>query len=213
MHGVNGLRSRQETGLRKNEAPHMAKQTQKFIMNTFMQLLENESLDKITVRDIVEECEINRNTFYYHYSDIYDLLDDVFRVEAEKFLEQDVDENTTFGEEYARAAQFVLKYKKAILHIYDSKKRDVLVNYLDTLVFSFISRFVKKESEGYKLPEEDIDYITGFYTHAIVGNTIEWIKRKLPSGQEKFIERTAGTFNATVKDMIEQCVKENNALH
>lgn len=191
----------------------MAKQTQKFIMSTFMQLLENESLDKITVRDIVEECEINRNTFYYHYSDIYDLLDDVFRVEAEKFLEQDVDDNTTFGEEYARAAQFVLKYRKAILHIYDSKKRDVLENYLETLAFSFINRFVKKESEGYVLSDDDVDYITGFYTHAIVGNTIEWIKRKLPSGQEKFIERTAGTFNATVKDMIEQCVKEDKAMN
>lgn len=191
----------------------MAKQTQKFIMSTFMQLLESESLDKITVRDIVEECEINRNTFYYHYSDIYDLLDDVFRVEAEKFLEQDVDDNTTFGEEYARAAQFVLKYRKAILHIYDSKKRDVLENYLETLAFSFINRFVKKESEGYILSDGDVDYITGFYTHAIVGNTIEWIKRKLPSGQEKFIERTAGTFNATVKDMIEQCVKENKAMN
>ena len=191
----------------------MAKQTQKFIMSTFMQLLENESLDKITVRDIVEECEINRNTFYYHYSDIYDLLDDVFRVEAEKFLEQDVDDNTTFGEEYARAAQFVLKYRKAILHMYDSKKRDVLENYLETMAFSFINRFVKKESEGYVLSDDDVDYITGFYTHAIVGNTIEWIKRKLPSGQEKFIERTAGTFNATVKDMIEQCVKENKAMN
>lgn len=191
----------------------MAKQTQKFIMNTFMQLLENESLDNITVRDIVEECEINRNTFYYHYSDIYDLLDDVFRVEAEKFLEQDVDEATTFGEEYARAAQFVLKYRRAILHIYDSKKRDVLENYLETLAFSFISRFVRKEAEGYKLSEDDIDYITGFYTHAIVGNTIEWIKRKLPSGQESFIARTAGTFNATVKAMIEQCVKDREAIH
>lgn len=191
----------------------MAKQTQKFIMSTFMQLLENESLDKITVRDIVEECEINRNTFYYHYSDIYDLLDDVFRVETEKFLEQDVDDNTTFGEEYARAAQFVLKYRKAILHIYDSKKRDVLENYLETLAFSFINRFVKKESEGYVLSDDDVDYITGFYTHAIVGNTIEWIKRKLPSGQERFIARTAGTFNATVKDMIEQCVKENKAMN
>lgn len=191
----------------------MAKQTQKFIMSTFMQLLENESLDKITVRDIVEECEINRNTFYYHYSDIYDLLDDVFRIEAEKFLEQDVDDNTTFGEEYARAAQFVLKYRKAILHIYDSKKRDVLENYLETLAFSFINRFVKKESEGYVLSDDDVNYITGFYTHAIVGNTIEWIKRKLPSGQEKFIERTAGTFNVTVKDMIEQCVKENKAMN
>ena len=186
----------------------MAKQTQKFIMSTFMQLLEGESLDKITVRDIVEECEINRNTFYYHYSDIYDLLDDVFRVETEKFMSEDVDENTTFGEEYERAACFVLKYKKAILHIYDSKKRDVLQNYLATLAFSFISRFVKKEADGYGLPDEDIDYITGFYTHAIVGNTLGWIKRKLPSGQEKFIARTAGTFNATVKDMIRQCLEE-----
>lgn len=186
----------------------MAKQTQKFIMSTFMQLLESESLDKITVRDIVEECEINRNTFYYHYSDIYDLLDDVFRVETEKFMSEDVDENTTFGEEYERAACFVLKYKKAILHIYDSKKRDVLQNYLETLAFSFISRFVKKEADGYGLPDEDIDYITSFYTHAIVGNTLGWIKRKLPSGQEKFIARTAGTFNATVKDMIRQCLEE-----
>ena len=186
----------------------MAKQTQKFIMSTFMQLLESESLDKITVRDIVEECEINRNTFYYHYSDIYDILDDVFRVETEKFMSEDVDENTTFGEEYERAARFVLKYKKAILHIYDSKKRDVLQNYLETLAFSFISRFVKKEADGYGLPDEDIDYITGFYTHAIVGNTLGWIKRKLPSGQEKFIARTAGTFNATVKDMIRQCLEE-----
>ena len=186
----------------------MAKQTQKFIMSTFMQLLESESLDKITVRDIVEECEIHRNTFYYHYSDIYDLLDDVFRVETEKFMSEDVDENTTFGEEYERAACFVLKYKKAILHIYDSKKRDVLQNYLETLAFSFISRFVKKEADGYGLPDEDIDYITGFYTHAIVGNTLGWIKRKLPSGQEKFIARTAGTFNATVKDMIRQCLEE-----
>ena len=186
----------------------MAKQTQKFIMSTFMQLLEGESLDKITVRDIVEECEINRNTFYYHYSEIYDLLDDVFRVETEKFMSEDVDENTTFGEEYERAARFVLKYKKAILHIYDSKKRDVLQNYLETLAFSFISRFVKKEADGYGLPDEDIDYITGFYTHAIVGNTLGWIKRKLPSGQEKFIARTAGTFNATVKDMIRQCLEE-----
>ena len=186
----------------------MAKQTHKFIMSTFMQLLESESLDKITVRDIVEECEINRNTFYYHYSDIYDLLDDVVRVETEKFMSEDVDENTTFGEEYERAARFVLKYKKAILHIYDSKKRDVLQNYLETLAFSFISRFVKKEADGYGLPDEDIDYITGFYTHAIVGNTLGWIKRKLPSGQEKFIARTAGTFNATVKDMIRQCLEE-----
>ena len=32
-------------------------------------------MDKITVKDIVEECGINRNTFYYYFADIYDLID------------------------------------------------------------------------------------------------------------------------------------------
>jgi hypothetical protein len=105
--------------------------------------------------------------------------------------------------------------QREAFHVYSMKQAieegfilDVLQNYLETLAFSFISRFVKKEADGYGLSDEDIDYITGFYTHAIVGNTLGWIKRKLPSGQEKFIARTAGTFNATVKDMIRQCLEE-----
>lgn len=45
--------------------------TKKIIMASLMELLEERSLDKITVRDICELSGINRNTFYYHYSDIY----------------------------------------------------------------------------------------------------------------------------------------------
>lgn len=43
------------------------------IKEAFMHLLNRKPLDKITVKEIVEECGINRNTFYYHYDDIYDL--------------------------------------------------------------------------------------------------------------------------------------------
>ena len=57
----------------------MANDTKKLIYYTFIDLLHTKPFDKITVRDIVEACEINRNTFYYHYTDIYDLLEEIGR--------------------------------------------------------------------------------------------------------------------------------------
>lgn len=43
----------------------MAQFTKQAIINSFLKLLEETPLDKITVKDIVEDCGINRNTFYY----------------------------------------------------------------------------------------------------------------------------------------------------
>lgn len=184
----------------------MAKYTKKIIMDTFMNLLEDNSLDKISVKDIVEECEINRNTFYYYYSDIYDLLEDVFRTETEKFLVGEVREDITFFEEYRRAADIILNYRKAVIHIYNSRKRDVLHNYLQTVSFELIGRFVRRESKGYDISAQDIEYIIRFYSYAIVGNTMDWIERKMPTVNENFILKISNTFSATVKDMILDCV-------
>lgn len=53
----------------------MARFTRKAIIQTFREMLEKSPLDKITVTNIIERCGINRNTFYYYFRDIYDLLD------------------------------------------------------------------------------------------------------------------------------------------
>ena len=54
----------------------MAKNTQAIILETFNQMLERMPFEKITVSALIKECNIGRNTFYYHYEDIYALLDD-----------------------------------------------------------------------------------------------------------------------------------------
>ena len=41
--------------------------TKNAIRETFIELLKKKFIDKITVKDIVEECGINRNTFYYYF--------------------------------------------------------------------------------------------------------------------------------------------------
>lgn len=50
--------------------------TKKAIMDSFLRLMEKKPLDKITVRDIVDDCGINRNTFYYYFQDIYAVLEE-----------------------------------------------------------------------------------------------------------------------------------------
>lgn len=67
----------------------MAQFTRTAIVNSFIRLLNEKPLDKITVKDIVDDCGVNRNTFYYHFQDIYALLDELFRTELQKILKED----------------------------------------------------------------------------------------------------------------------------
>ena len=66
----------------------MAKFTKRAIMLSLLKLLKQKSVDKVTVKDICDECEINRNTFYYYFKDIYDVLNNIFMEEIEKNLEK-----------------------------------------------------------------------------------------------------------------------------
>ena len=62
----------------------MSELTKRAIQESFKKLLSNQPLDKITVKNITDDCGVNRNTFYYHYSDIYQLLEEIFLTEAQK---------------------------------------------------------------------------------------------------------------------------------
>lgn len=178
--------------------------TQKAIKETFWELLNKKTLDKITVKDIVETCGINRNTFYYYYRDIYDLLEKIFKEETEKAI-ADSREDSTFYEEYIRAASIVLGYRQAIIHIYNSSHRELLNRYLEDVTLAFVSLFVRKHAEKYCVSEEDIQYATLFYTYAIIGNTMNWISEKMPPYREYFLKKMSDSFEATIDDMLKEC--------
>ena len=61
----------------------MALRTKNAIRRSFIELLAERPFDKISVRDIAERSEVTRNTFYYYYTDIYALAEDVFESEIQ----------------------------------------------------------------------------------------------------------------------------------
>lgn len=186
----------------------MAKYTQKAIIDSFMELLQKKSLDKITVKDIIEETEVNRNTFYYHFQDIYDLLESAFEEESVKFRSE-ADPKNNFYEEYIRTVNFLLDHSDAIIHIYNSKSRDVIKTYLESAASFFIGRFVEEAAEGSKLSENGKNYIIYFYTDAIIGITLRWIEGSMMDSKEVLIKTVSDSFNATVKQMVTSYIESH----
>ena len=116
--------------------------TKEIIAKTFTELLDEKPMSKITVKDIVERCGVNRNTFYYYFKDIYDVLDALFAIESQSVIE-DVKEGASFYEEYARSAAIILNNREAVIHIYESKNGAVMRKYLDNVTSAFVGRFVE----------------------------------------------------------------------
>lgn len=188
----------------------MSQFTKKAIINTFLTLLNEQSLDKITVKDIVSICGINRNTFYYYYKDIYDLIEDIFEMETSKVLSgQDL--HGTWHEELRRIALFITEYRPAILHIYDSKSRDVLEKYLFTISGQFLKSRVEQEAEGLSVSEQDKTFICTFYGYSLAGMTLNWIRGDSETDFEDFLEKSAAILEHTVPAALACCISSSEA--
>ena len=179
----------------------MANYTRNAIIQIFMKQLEGRSLDKITVKDIIEEAGINRNTFYYHFKDIYDLIDKIFEEELQKSLSET--EETTFYGEFKKAAAIFLEHKKAIIHMEHSKSKDVVYHYIEEITNICVGKFVRKHSEGYEISEEGIKFVTYFYCSAINANTIRWIQEGMPGYRDEFLKIVSSSFEKTIDNMID----------
>ena len=63
-------------------------QTKRLLAQSLMDLMTTIPLEKISVNDIVDHAGVGRNTFYYHFQDVYDLLSYIFREQADMMLRE-----------------------------------------------------------------------------------------------------------------------------
>ena len=186
----------------------MAKFTRQAIMYSLLKLLQEKSIDKITVKDICELCEINRNTFYYYYSDIYQVLEELLKFETEKSLKED-QKYESFYEDFLKRYHLIIEYKKAVYNLYNSKNRDLILKYFQDITEDFVEKYVYKEVKGKKLLPEDIKFIIDFYSSSMIGNIFRWMRKGMQEKQEQLIYKLSVSYQATIKVLIAQ-FEENN---
>ena len=167
----------------------MQKDTKKMISDTFVELLEKKPFDKITIKDIVETCGINRNTFYYYYSDIYDLLEEIFKREMTDIIKTHQGGGSWLAA-FMKVAEVAYSHKKIINNICSSRSYDYFENYMYKSCKYIVVDFVQAMASGMNVPDEDIEFIASFYEYALFGMISEWFR----TGMREDPEHLAGQF-------------------
>ncbi|MDD5937294.1 MAG: TetR/AcrR family transcriptional regulator C-terminal domain-containing protein [Clostridiales bacterium] len=176
----------------------MSQLTKKALLDSFVKLLNQTSLDKITVKDIAQDCGVNRNTFYYHFKDIYSMLDEIFQAETKRVTEE-TKEYGSWQESFLMSTKFALENKRAIYHIYNSLSREQLEQYLYNVTDSVMISFVESAAQGMDCNHNDVLMLANFYKHAMVGLVLDWLKNGMKEDPEYVINRLGVLLDGNVK--------------
>lgn len=151
----------------------MSSITKQALEHALKSLLLKKTFHKITINDITEECGVSRMTFYYHFKDIYDLVEWSFIEDAARALEGKKSYDT-WQEGFLNIFHAVLENKPFITNVYRSVSREQVELYLYKLVHDLIYNKA---------------FIADFYKYAFVGIMLDWIKNGMTEPPERIIER------------------------
>ena len=154
----------------------MINQTKQILEESLKKLMLQKPLDKITIRDLTEDCGISRMAFYYHFKDIYDLvewscLEDATHALAGKKTYD------TWSEGLVQIFDAVYENKPFILNAYRCISRDQIESFLFHLTSDLLMNVVEEKAEGTSISEEDRRFIADFYKYSFVGLMLDWIKQ------------------------------------
>ena len=189
----------------------MLQLTKKAIVNSFIKLLNEKPLDKITVKNIAEDCGINRNTFYYHFSDIRELT--VYTIDSQIHSVSELDFNgDSWVDSFVEAAKFVIDNKKAVYNIYNSLNRETVENYLNTVAFKVTDNFVSAKAVGIDADKSDIELIKDFYMSALVGIICKWLENGMDKDPDIVIRRLGRLVEGAVITSLKISEEEKHNL-
>lgn len=149
--------------------------TKQAIQDTFWQLLEEKPYDKITVRDIVERCGVNRNTFYYHFRDIPDLAES----SARDWVDRVISTKAEYGSPMSclrPIAEECVRRKRALLNIYHSAQQNLAIRSLNELCLYFIQLYIDQVGSEIPTPPEAREMLLRLSKCALSGILLDWLE-------------------------------------
>lgn len=162
--------------------------TRNAIIDTFINLLDQRPLNKITVKDVVETCGINRNSFYYHFQDLPALLEEIIAGRVEALIQAHPTVDSLEGC-FDAALEFVLDYRRAVLHIYNSLSRDVFERHLMEVCHYVVKTYVEADFSGRPVDERDKELIIRYHKCECFGNIIDWLNSGMKDDISAYFHR------------------------
>ncbi|MCT3400011.1 TetR/AcrR family transcriptional regulator [Lentilactobacillus hilgardii] len=155
---------------------------------TLKSLMMTTPVDKITIDMLTQKADLTRNTFYYHFEDIYSLLEWVYKQD----LLSNINAYTKI-EDWKVAYRLILNYiednKTFCMNTFHSVARDLLENFLYSVASDLVGKVIihSDRNVSKKLTES----IQDFYGWALVMQVVQWLFNDLKESKADVIQRAS----------------------
>lgn len=186
---------------RRKGRKYMTNATKAALEASLKKLLLKKPLDKITINDLTADCGISRMAFYYHFKDIYDLVEWSCLEDATQAL-QGKKTYETWQEGVLQIFEAVLENKPFIMNVYHSVSREQIETYLFHLTHDLLYGVVQEKAKGTGISEADQSFIADFYKYSFTGVMLDWIKDGMKVDYHVIAEKMHRTMEGNVVNSI-----------
>ena len=181
----------------------MASTTKRALESSLKKLLLEKPLNKITVTDICEDCGISRMTFYYHFQDIYDLVEWSCQEDAGKALagNRTVD---TWQKGLLSIFNLVRENRPFVMNVYRCVSRERVERYLYDITYGLLRAVVDEKAEGLQVCEEDKRFVAGFFRYAFVGVMLDWVTGDMKDDPETLVHKIDTIIHGDFRSALER---------
>lgn len=159
--------------------------TEQELANALKELMSKESLDSITVKRLTDICNIKRQTFYYHFRDIYDLLIWIF-------LNEDLSKNKEV-DKWQDAVKVITKYvtknKRFVQNTLSSAGKELFEQFISSYLYTITLKIFAKYDTKNSIPSDDKRLFVSYYVSGISSVIIIWIEKGMKENEEQLIKR------------------------
>jgi AcrR family transcriptional regulator len=161
--------------------------TRTAIADAFIHLLAEHTIDHITVRMITDEVGCSRKTFYYYFSDIYDVTKYVCEQRISAFLASD--ENTSSALDNLKAfMEYMNRERTIVLNMFHGYGKEALESFTWQTIKSNTGRMISARPDAAELPPEKLDMLIRMYAYMAFGLLVDWFSNEMSGDRSQAIE-------------------------
>lgn len=175
----------------------MSQVTKRALAQSLKNQLLKKPLNKITISDIANDCGINRMTFYYHFKNIYDLVEWTCLEDARKAL-GDNRTYSTWQQGLLQIFEAVRDNKPFVMNVYHCVHKEQIEGYLNPLVDNLILKIIEEASIGMTIRDEDKNFVARVYSYIFVGLMMDWIKGDMQENPQKIVDHLTKLMQGSV---------------
>ncbi|MNM19288.1 HTH-type dhaKLM operon transcriptional activator DhaS [compost metagenome] len=162
--------------------------TKKALAECLKKRMEHTPLSKITIKQITDDCGVNRQTFYYHFHDLFELLGWIYKKEAVGSISA-YRSYDTWTDGFCRIFLYIQNNRAFCCNTLESLGRNHLDAYLYAVTNELIMGVIDELAANMNVSVQDKQFIANFYTLAFSGLVIKWMRDGMRENPQAMIER------------------------